>query len=311
MSVNFVSSQKKRFHHYFIPQAANNHRPHFLRHHALHFYSFLIIAVKLLSLILLFVIYPTPAEFSTITSNRIVELTNQQRQQAGLSVLRRSKLLDRSALLKAQDMIKNNYFAHNRPADGTTPWEWFKQVGYNYTFAGENLAMSFTEAEDAIQAWLDSPTHRANIMNPNYREIGVAVLIGKINGQQTTLVVQHFGRSYLPPQPAEFSNSFSHIQAPQIAGATQISGGQAVEVTFKEGQKRPWPLTLVYYGQRILWILLIFIIVNLLLTIFIRIKIQHKPIIIHSIFVIIVGLLAIFLHPHFIETVVNQPLKIL
>lgn len=311
MSVNFVGSQKKRFHHYFIPQEANNHRPHFIRHQALHFYSFLIITVKVLSLLLLFVIYPTPAEFSTITSNRIIELTNQERQQAGLPVLRRSKLLDQSAKLKAQDMINYNYFAHNRPEDELTPWEWFKQVGYNYTFAGENLAMSFAEAEDAVRAWMESPTHRANIMNPNYREVGVAVLIGKINGQQTTLVVQHFGRSYLAPQPAEFSSNLNRVQGPQIAGTTQISSGQAIEVSFKDNHKRQWPLGLVYYGQRVLWVLLIFIIINLLLTIFIRIKIQHKPILLHSIFVIIVGLLAVFLHPHFIETVVNQPLKIL
>ncbi len=311
MSVNFVSQPKRKIHHYFIPQKANGHCPHFIRHRALHFYSFLIVFVKALSLLLLFIVYPTPAEFSTITSNRIIQLTNQQRQQAGLSVLKRNKLLDRSAFLKAQDMLKHNYFAHNRPSDGLEPWEWFKLAGYNYTFAGENLAMNFSDAEDAVQAWMDSPTHRANILNANYRDIGVAVVVGKINGRQTTLVVQHFGRTYLPTPGPEFANSINRVQAPAVAGSTQISGGQAVTVTFKDKVKRNLPLAIVYYGQRVLSVLLIFIFINLLLTIFIRIKIQHKPVILHSLFVIALALLAILIHPHFIEIVLNQPLKIL
>jgi len=281
-----------------------------MRHKALAFYSATIIAVKVFVMVALFISYPNQAQFSTVTSNRIIELSNKARQANGLPVLMRNSALDNSAMLKAKDMLARNYFAHNCPSDGTEPWEWFRQAGYNYTYAGENLAMNFTEAEDAMDAWLASPTHKANIMNNNYKEIGVAVLVGMIDGKQTTIVVQHFGKSYLSSNPTAFGPSRNEIVSPQIAGTTQVSGGEAIEVEFKNPEKK-WPVILAQYAHRFLWVILVFIAINLLLTIFVRIKIQHKPIIAHSIVVIIIGLLSIFLHPHFIEAVSNEALKIL
>ncbi len=309
MSINLVQKPKRRAHHYFIPSPANDHQPHFVRHGALHFYSAAIIAVKVFVIAFLFVTYPSVAEFSTVTSNRIIELTNTIRQEQGLPVLMRSATLDQAAMLKAEDMIANNYFDHDDPTDGTPPWEWFKTAGYNYTFAGENLAMNFSEAEQAMTAWLDSPTHKANILNANYNEIGVAVIVGQIDGRQTTLVVQHFGKSFLTTTP-QFARS-SAEQAPAIAGTTQVSSGQAVEVTFKDTQERSWTAKIAYYAKRFFFIFLIFILINLLLTIFIRVKIQHKPIILHSILVIIIGLLSLLLNPHFLEGVYSGTIRIL
>lgn len=95
-------------------------------------------------------------------------------------------------------MFENNYFAHESPS-GDPPWKWFKESGYVYTYAGENLAMNFVEAEEVHEAWMASPTHRANIVNSNYREIGVAAGVGKINGEEVTLVVQMFGTTFVPP----------------------------------------------------------------------------------------------------------------
>ncbi len=310
MSINFLQSKIRRFHHYFIPQIANNHWPHFMRHKALHIYSALFIGLKVAVIVLLFIVYPSTAWFSTITSNRIIELTNQARKKAGLAPLVHNQALDYSAMLKAKDMLKYDYFAHQRPKDGLKPWEWFKEAGYNYTYAGENLAMNFSDAEDAVQAWLDSPSHRANIMNKNYQDIGIAVVVGKIGGHQTTLVVQHFGKSYVPVATPTFTRSSPQANVPQVAGTTQVSGGEAIEVAFKNSTQHNWLTALVYYLRKFLWLLLIFIFINLLLTIFIRIEIQHKPIIAHTLLVIVVGLLAIFLHPHFIEAISSQPLKI-
>ncbi len=310
MSVNFAQQEKRKLHHYFIPQAANGHRPHLIRHRALHFYSALIVGIKVFVLMTLFLTYPSLAEFSTITSNHIVELTNKARQEQGLPVLMRNDTLDHSAMLKARDMIKYNYFAHNRPEDGTKPWEWFKQAGYEYTYAGENLAMNFTDADAAVNAWLASPTHRANILNNNYQEIGVAVLVGKIDGRKTTIVVQHFGKSYLSPKATIFSNNYNKATAPKVAGTTQVASGEAIEVELKNTDE-PWPIILAHYAQRFLWVILIFVLINLLLTIFVRIKIQHKPIIAHSVIVIIIGLLSVLLHPHFIEAISSSTLKIL
>ncbi|OGG90294.1 hypothetical protein A3H55_02875 [Candidatus Kuenenbacteria bacterium RIFCSPLOWO2_02_FULL_42_16] len=309
VSINFIKKQKKRLHHYFIPCEANGHKPHFIRHQALHFYSAFILAGKIFVLALLFATFPSQAEFSTVTANRIIELTNRARQQADLSLLMHSPILDSAALLKANDMLANDYFAHNSP-DGTTPWEWFRQAGYNYTYAGENLAMNFSEAEEAMSAWLQSPTHKANILNSNYDEIGIAVAVGKINGKETTLVVQHFGKSFVTPGgESGFARSPSQT-APQISGVTSVSGGGQVEVAYGE---TPHNLTtqIVYYAEKIFLVLLIFIFVNLLLTIFIRIRVQHKPIIAHCLLVISLSLLALSYHFHFMESLAGEVIKII
>ena len=169
----------KKIYHWSIPYEGNEHRPHFVRHKTLATYSALMIGVKVFILILLFLSYPSPAEFSTVTINHIVELTNEARQEQGLAPLKHNKLLNLSAQKKAEDMIKLDYFAHTSP-ENVKPWHWFKLAGYNYTYAGENLAINFVEAEDAIEAWMDSPTHRDNITSENYNDIGVAVVVGYV-----------------------------------------------------------------------------------------------------------------------------------
>ena len=89
-------------------------------------------------------------------------------------------------------MIKNDYFAHTSP-QGISPWYWYDKDNYDYKYAGENLAINFLKAEDQQKAWMDSPTHRKNIFNPNYQEIGVAVAAGEINNQTAIITVQEFG----------------------------------------------------------------------------------------------------------------------
>jgi uncharacterized protein YkwD len=303
MSVNFLQKPKLKPHHFIIPCPDNNHRPHFVHAKALHAYSAAILAVKIFVLVFLFATFPNAAEFSTVTSNRIIELTNKARVEEGLPVLMRSNVLDESAMMKAKDMVARDYFAHNCPADGTTPWEWFKKAGYNYTFAGENLAMNFSEAEEAVTAWLASPSHRANIMNANYEEIGVAVIVGKIDGRETTIVVQHFGKTYAKEKLSEnpFTRNTSEI-APKVAGTTEVSTGKAVEVTLKVEDKS-LTAQIIYYAKKFFLALLVFIFINLLLTIFIRIRVQHKGAIIHTLFVILIGLSMLLLNFHFLEQI--------
>ena len=89
-------------------------------------------------------------------------------------------------------MLANQYFAHTSPA-GVTPWSWFAKNGYSYKYAGENLAVYFTSAEDVYSGWLASPTHKANIIDPRYTEIGVGVAQGEYQGYPAIFVVQHFG----------------------------------------------------------------------------------------------------------------------
>ncbi|MCX6737375.1 MAG: CAP domain-containing protein, partial [Candidatus Parcubacteria bacterium] len=130
--------------------------------------------------------------FADISGNLIVEMTNQTRAKEGLNTLKVNPELSAAAAAKADDMIKNGYFAHFSPTN-VSPWFWIKQNGYNYKYAGENLAMNFSETDQVINGWLNSPSHKANLLNNNYQDIGVAVLSGQVNGQNRVVVVQMFG----------------------------------------------------------------------------------------------------------------------
>lgn len=136
---------------------------------------------------------PDVLGYSTeITATKVLEATNQAREKLNLSKLTLNDKLSTSAKSKAQDMFTKGYWAHNAP-DGTTPWSFFQDAGYEYKFAGENLAKDFYNTDSLMTAWMKSPTHKANIVSPNYSEIGIGVVNGQLNGYETTLVVQHFG----------------------------------------------------------------------------------------------------------------------
>lgn len=126
-----------------------------------------------------------------ITPSKVIELTNRARVSNGLEKLSENAKLSQAANAKARDMIKNDYFAHTSPS-GRDPWYWMKKEGYAYKAAGENLAINFTSAKEEQSAWMDSKTHRANILNAQYQEIGVAVVEGKIDGENSIVTVQMF-----------------------------------------------------------------------------------------------------------------------
>lgn len=129
---------------------------------------------------------------SGMTSAETVNLVNEARTSQDLPELAVNEKLVKAAEAKIDDMIKNDYFAHTSPT-GATPWTWFEKVGYDYKFAGENLAINFSSAEDQQAAWMNSETHKENILSPNYKEIGAAVKEETIDGKSTTITVQEFG----------------------------------------------------------------------------------------------------------------------
>lgn len=136
-----------------------------------------------ISLFLAGVSHPKP-----LSGQGILDLVNADRVSHGLSELSLDETLTKAATAKAKDMVMKNYFAHIGP-DGINPWHWFKILGYNYAYAGENLAEGYEDANDLEKSWMNSPTHRANILSPFYSEVGVAV----IERDGTSLVVQFFG----------------------------------------------------------------------------------------------------------------------
>ncbi|EPZ48291.1 CAP domain-containing protein [Alicyclobacillus acidoterrestris] len=131
----------------------------------------------------------TPANSSIPTYvSQIVNLVNQQRKQNGLSPLKVNTSLDTMAQTKAQDMINENYFDHTSPKYGS-PFNMMSTFGIHYTYAGENIAAGQPDAATVMKDWMNSAGHRANILNPNYTEIGVGEAHG---GTYGTYWVQEF-----------------------------------------------------------------------------------------------------------------------
>jgi len=180
--------------------------------------------------VLLSFISVSTALASTISPSDVVVLANSARVAEGLAPLVENGKLSLAAKAKAEDMLKNDYFAHTS-SDGITPWHWIKQVGYQYKAAGENLAINFDSAKEQHNAWMKSATHRANILNGQYKEIGVAVVKGKIDGKESVVTVEFFGTPFyaaaeqinvMPPAvqkvPAEIKGmeTQTEIQTPSI-----------------------------------------------------------------------------------------------
>lgn len=149
--------------------------------------------------------------------------TNAQRSNNGQSTLSLNSLLNQAAQNKANDMAARDYWSHNTP-DGQTPWTFITATGYQYQTAGENLAYGFTTASDTLTGWMNSPEHRANILNSTYTQVGFGI-INIPNYQSSgpeTLVVAMYAQPAAPvAAPAATAPSQSAAPAPAPQPATQ------------------------------------------------------------------------------------------
>lgn len=192
----------------------------------------IILAKSLILFLVAFSIFGT-ARASEISPANIIKLVNESREKNTVAPLVENKMLDKIAEDKLEDMIENNYFAHTSPS-GVSPWSWYQKEGYDYKYAGENLAINFFSAEEQHNAWMNSVTHRKNILNSNFQEIGVAVAAGNINGQNALIAVQEFGTLLTGNIPIDPSKNFSGKEknnivkegvkiAPQVLSAKDVS----------------------------------------------------------------------------------------
>lgn len=182
-------------------------------------YKKLILAVFV---IVFFALANGTAFASEITSQNIIELVNKSRIKEGLKALVENGKLSSAARDKADDMLKKDYFSHTSPS-GVTPWYWLKKNEYNYKYAGENLAINFESAEKQHEAWMKSQTHRDNILNANYQEIGIAVFEGKVNGSKALITVEFFGTVFKGMVSAEKNEN------PPIAVEKRVFGAEKTE----------------------------------------------------------------------------------
>ncbi len=177
--------------HFFTPHNSNNYKARIL-HHSIFFY--VIVAFFIGSFAINFFEKDKSVlgiEYH-ISAEELLLLTNLKRQEKGLPPLIMNPQLTQAAYQKAKDMFSKNYWAHIAP-DGTTPWVFIRSAGYEYVYAGENLARGFTTSNDVVEAWMNSQSHRENMLSPNYQEIGFAILEGTLTGDETVLVVEMLG----------------------------------------------------------------------------------------------------------------------
>ncbi len=195
--------------HLFIPRRSNNHRPKLLHPDSFIYLAF--VAVGFFAFIQTVMFFPSLQNKvlgfdSNITVEKVVQGTNEERMKQGLKPVVINQKLSAAALSKAQDMLDNQYWSHTSP-DGTEPWDFIKNSDYTYKVAGENLARDFHTTNEMVRAWMASPTHKANILNEKYEEIGIAVIDGKLEGFETTLVVQMFGTPQVAQANTDPKNS--------------------------------------------------------------------------------------------------------
>ena len=302
----------------FIPYAENGFLPTFIKPRSLFILAVVLLLIKFLIFSWYFY-FPQTAEFAIVTSSRLIELANTERAAAGLQPLKTNDKLVQAALQKAQDMLNKNYFAHTSP-NGITPWYWLDRTGYKYMAAGENLAKDFTDSEILHQAWMNSSTHKANILNKKYQEIGIAVIEGEINGKKTVLAVQFFGStsSSKIKETKPLVVSDTEIELPSSAltsvGTTEgqeisfLKGPDVFKQSLKEIAETPKNILNIVTEksesimQRVYFVILGILILVLMLTVFINIRVQYPKIIFTAlIFIVLIAAITLFNGKEFVN----------
>ena len=298
----------------FIPCQENNFKPRFLESRFLFYYFLFVLALKIISVSFL-AFFPESVFFADITKSSLIEMTNQEREKLGIGILKENSKLDEAALLKAQDILDNDYFDHYSP-QGISPWYWFQQVGYNYKTAGENLAVGFLDSKEVYDAWLDSFSHKENLLNPNYNEIGIGIAKGDLNGSETTIVVQLFGSQkknniIVSENPTE-EITLETTETEPIESTSTLVMGEETEINDPIDNKVVSFLATDYYNliQDIIYISLISVILSLLVNIFVEPKIQHKDLIFKTSAFIVILLLFVFIDREILLSIIPHTLEI-
>lgn len=308
---------------FLIPNYDNNHTPSALRPRYLAAYALIIILAKLFISSYLFILYPTVLSAFTAIENEVLNLVNNSRADAQVIQLEIDSELSRAAQAKADDMIANDYFSHFGP-DGKKPWDWIDYGKYGYSIAGENLGKDFITADAVHRALMASSTHKKNILNPRYRNLGIGIAAGKIDNRDTLVLVQMFGAmiesapitNVLQTQegvPANIKSIQSELfgdPAPTILNEpdsmelskniTQVRA-QTVEAAIDQPLSRDWIQTLMRYFDLFMFVVLGFLAIALLLNIFIQIRVQKPKTIFSTLLVITVILFFMFTNFHYLE----------
>ncbi len=173
---------------YFLPTEQNGFTPKLLSRGVITTYTLILLVFNILSANVS--VLRVHAAVDTVS---ILNLHNEARAKQGLENLRLNSRLNKSAQLKAQAMLETDCWDHYCP-NGKSPWDFFDEAGYNYIYAGENLAEGFEDNKTVFEAWMNSKTHRDNILRGEFREVGIGIVYGRFQGiQNNAIIVVHFG----------------------------------------------------------------------------------------------------------------------
>ena len=295
-----------------IPHDKNDHQPHLLRGFSTKVFLGIAIFFEFIFLIILSPIFPQKLEnMAAVLPSVLVMRTNESREDVGQNKLEVNNLLVQAAQLKANDMAEKSYFSHVSPG-GETPWYWVNAVGYNYENAGENLAVNFVDSDDVYDAWMDSPTHKANILRNDFTEIGIATAKGYYKGKKVVFAAQFFGnpkKSFtasttnipiLEEVEVETPEQINIVSNDPILESVKVLGEVAIN-TIEEDQVEE---DIKIYQKLlaspkstldiILSTIFIIILIALILKIFIKIKIQHPKLIINGLIILVIITILLF-----------------
>src|SRR3990167_222918 len=219
---------------HFIPHQGNDHRPHILRNCNIKNILILVILLEIFTfLIPTFTYINRTGGMAAVISAVLANLTNEERQAQNLQTLAVSPILNKAAEMKAADMATKSYFAHTSP-EGKTPWYWLDQAGFKYQYAGENLAINFSDSKDVTNAWMASPTHKANIVKGNYSEIGTGIAVGMYEGRKTIFVAQVYANPILKTSQESEINKIDVKKIPINSSVSEIGGEKVTNITKEE-----------------------------------------------------------------------------
>lgn len=287
---------------HLLPWQGNTHRPHILRRQWLA--AFLGLAMLSEMVILGGSIFKAGPDvfLAAVVRSDVIAYTGEARVGDGGDALTENGLLDEAAQAKAEDMASKGYFSHVGPG-GEEPWVWLERAGYSFVYAGENLAVRFNDSKDVVDAWMASPAHRANIVKPQYKEIGVGLADGTYKGGPATFVVQYFGSPAQPvpavpaspaqePISAEAAAGISEVPAsPTVAGAQTAT--PSAPRSFMQSAMRAIAGAFDGAGERASWMLAgiaSLLVTVLALTFFVRIQVQPTDLLLPGLAVALIAI---------------------
>lgn len=295
------------FKNHFAPSHHNAYRPHLLQRPWLLFFLAATLATEGFLVANLVARQADPNFLAAVVPAEVVALTNTQREANNVSDVTQNGLLAQAAQAKAADMAQKGYFSHIGPG-GKTPWQWIAQFGYQYQYAGENLAVRFIDSTDVVNAWMQSPTHRANMVKPVYADIGVGVAQGIYEGQPATYVVQYFASPLGGQAPAQSVSTVASAGPASAPGAAAVEGASVSPVaqsnSFTQQVGRQLTRAFGNPQESAMWVLGSIATVLLLViafTVFMHTQIQPGTMVMSGAMVAVLALSFIVLNSHIVE----------